>query len=205
MRRVSSREEPLARVWDLLDARRFGEALAALDKILAAEPDDAAAIDLKGICFLRQEQNAKAEASFRTALEHLPASAPIYVHLGEALARQNRQDEALAAYECAVRYDDTYAPGFHCRGRMRMFHLRDAEGSLRDLLKAVELDPNVSESWFSLGLCRLGRQEAEAADADFKRALALDPALEPRVWAALKDYISAAEPPVRPRDTSRNW
>ena len=190
-----SREKPLDRVWDLIDARRFGEALAALDRILATEPDDAAAIDLKGICFLRQGQNAKAEAAFRTALEHLPASAPIYVHLGEALERQRREDEALGAYECAVRYDDTYAPGFYCRGRMRMFHLCDAEGSLRDLLKAVELDPNASESWFTLGLCRLGHREVEEADADFKRALSLDPTLEPRVRAALKDYISAAGDP----------
>ncbi|OGK77025.1 MAG: hypothetical protein A2X52_01200 [Candidatus Rokubacteria bacterium GWC2_70_16] len=187
-----SREHPLHEVWDLIDARRFGEALAALDKILAAEPDDAAAIDLKGICFLRQEQNAMAEASFRTALEHLPASAPIYVHLGEALARQQREDEALEAYECAVRYDDTYAPGFYCRGRLRMLHLRDAEASLQDLARAVELDPDASESWFTLGLCRLGRQEVEAADADFKRALALDPALEPRVRAVLRDYSIAA-------------
>ncbi len=49
-----------------------------------------------------------------------------------------------------------------------------------------------SSTGFTLGLCRLGRQEVEAADADFKRALALDPALEPRVRAVLRDYSIAA-------------
>ncbi|MEE8425336.1 MAG: tetratricopeptide repeat protein [Elusimicrobiota bacterium] len=185
----------LARGERLVAEGRLAEAIALCDKMLKTQPDLAAALDLKGLCLLRQGRAPEAESFFRQALKHLEGSGLIHSHLGAALERLEKPQQALEAYEKAIRFEKSCAAGWFGRGRIRMFHLCDEIGSLKDLVRAVELDPKDPEIWFNLGLCRLGTQEIEAAQRDFKEALKLNPGLKDRVDKAMLDYMEAADLP----------
>ncbi len=125
---------------ELVDKGCFDDALAVCDGVLAKMPDHAAALDLKCICFLRMGRFDEAEKAIRAALKNLDGNAVLYTHLGEVLREQEKFEEALTAYEQALRFDNSFAPGFIGRGRLRMFHFYDSDGSMRDFTKALELD-----------------------------------------------------------------
>ncbi len=179
----------------LLEQGRFDETLALCEKVLSKMPNHAGALDLKCVCYLRMQRLTEAEAAVRLAIKELDGNAALYSHLGEALEAQGKSKEALEAYEKAVRFDGRFAPGVVGRGRIRMFDLCDSDGSLKDFTKALELDPSEAEAWFLRGICRLGTQEIEAAQRDFKEALKLNPGLKDRVDKAMLDYMEAADLP----------
>lgn len=137
----------------------------------------------------------EAEKEIRAAIARRGDAASLYVRLGEVLESREMGGEALEAYEKAVHLDKRYAPGFIGRGRIRMFELCDNDGSLKDFTKALELDPSEAEAWFLRGICRLGVQEIEAAQRDFKKAMGLRPGLKDRVDRAMLDYMEAADLP----------
>jgi Flp pilus assembly protein TadD len=181
----------LKRGESLVDDGRFDEALAICDEVLARVPDDAAAFNLKCVCFLGMGCLDEAEEAARTALRHFEGSPVVHTHLGDVLYAQGRNEDALLAYEQAIRFDTSCALGFIGRGRVRMFHLYDSDGAMSDFTKALELDPNASRAWFLRGLCRLGCQMVEEARKDFVEALKLDPALKESIDEALVAYHNA--------------
>lgn len=179
----------------LLDQDRFDEALAVCEKVLSKMPDHAGALDLKCVCYLRMKRVDEAEKAIRLAIEKLDGNPALYSHLGKVLEAQEKSKDALEAYGKAIHFDGRFAPAFIGRGRIRMFELCDNDGSLKDFTKALELDPSEAEAWFLRGICRLGVQEIEAAQRDFKEALKLNPGLKDRVDEAMLNYMEAADLP----------
>ena len=187
---------------ELFDKGRFDEALMICDEVLVKMPDHAGALDLKCVCFLRLGRIDEAEKAIRAALKHLDCNAALYTHLGDVLVKQNKEEEALQAYEHAIRFDNSFAPGFLGRGRVRMFHLYDREGSIRDFTKALELDPKESEAWFLRGLCRLGTQLVPEAQQDFREALKIDPGMKERIGKTVEEFLKVVHLPGENTDWS---
>ena len=174
---------------------RYAEALKVCDEVLAKMSDHAAAYDLKSVCYIKMGDMERAEESVRTALKYMEGSSPIHAHLGFILEEQGREAEALKAYEDAIRYDHTYAPGFVGRGRMRMFHLYDADGSLSDFTEAIELDPEEADQWYLRGLCLLGKGNVSEAKKDLAEAVKIKPELKEDAGRAVEEYLKAVEDP----------
>lgn len=179
----------------LRDEGRFDEALAACDALLAETPGDAAALDIKCTCFLHIGRIDEAEKAIRLAIRHLDGNPVLYTRLGRVLEEQHKNDDALRAYEQAVRFDGSYAPGFIGCGRIRMFHLYDEEGSISAFTAALDLDPTRPDAWFFRGLCYLGQHRVEEAQRDLDEALSLDPSLKERIDGAIAAYTKLAERP----------
>ncbi len=135
----------------------------------------------------------EAEKEIRAAIARRGDRPSLYARLGEVLEARAKSKEALEAYEKAVRLDKRYAPGFIGRGRIRMFDLCDGDGALKDLTKALTLDPGEADAWFLRGLCRLGTQHFEEAQQDFAEALKLDPALKDRIDKAVLDFMKNSD------------
>lgn len=187
---------------EFFDKGRFDEALMICDEVLVQMPDHAGALDLKCVCLLRLGRIDEAEKAIRAALNHLDGNAALYTHLGNVLEKQNKDEEALRAYEQAIRFDSSFAPGFLGRGRVRMLHLYDSEGSIRDFTKALELDPKESEAWFLRGLCRLGTKQVREARQDFQEVLKIDPRMKERIDKIIKDYLKTVSLPEEDSDWS---
>jgi tetratricopeptide (TPR) repeat protein len=92
---------PLEEVTRELQAGHTEAALAALDRVDKAAPPTATGLDLRGCIYLEQGKLEEAIAVFRSAHEMDAALSGPLLHLGDALLRQKKWEEARAVYEGA--------------------------------------------------------------------------------------------------------
>lgn len=126
--------------------RRFEEALARLDAILAdpQTPRDerAAAANKRGVAFVELQRPGDARAAFEQALEIVPKFAPALVNLGNLLLEAGQIDEAISYYESAVSSDEEYALAHHNLG-VAYKRLGRTADSVRELRRAHRLEGRV--------------------------------------------------------------
>jgi tetratricopeptide (TPR) repeat protein len=82
--------------------RQRGDAERALDlygRLVASDPENAAALAGRGLCYLDLEQYAPAEASFQAALRATPGFPDALMGLAETYRGRGRKGEALQYYE----------------------------------------------------------------------------------------------------------
>jgi tetratricopeptide (TPR) repeat protein len=82
------------RAFDTINAGKYSEALASLDKAIAAYPKYASAIELKGIVLERMEQREAARAAYQQAATADPAYARPLVQLANMAAEDRNPTEA---------------------------------------------------------------------------------------------------------------
>jgi len=85
----------------LFDAKRYPEALAATDGLLAREPKNSGLHTWRGRILGRAGQTDAAIAEFQTAITLKP-SAEEYCYLGDAFMAKGSKDQAAAAYKKAL-------------------------------------------------------------------------------------------------------
>jgi len=86
----------------LNEAGRFGEALAAADRVLALEPAHAAGLHLRGRALANLGRHQEAEASLRASIEAEPGNGYVHNRLGLLLIRLNRFEEAVPILQTAA-------------------------------------------------------------------------------------------------------
>jgi tetratricopeptide (TPR) repeat protein len=85
------------------------EAVAAYEKVLAIDPDHAAAHINLGTLYYNRQDHSRAEQHYRSAIESDPRYALAYFDLGNVLDETGRVREAIQTYETALRLAPTYA------------------------------------------------------------------------------------------------
>jgi tetratricopeptide (TPR) repeat protein len=107
-----------------------------------------------------------------------PDSAEMHMMMAGALARQGDRANAIAQYRDAIRLNPNL-PGAHYELAEQLRTSPDpalnaqAEGEFKAALKVNQFD---EKSWCRLGEIRASKGDYQAADEDYKRALALQPA-----------------------------
>ncbi len=122
----------------LVQQRDFDGAIAALDPIVAARPDDADARYWRGQARLGKLLWAEAEADLAIAVARQPEWPNARNALGAALAMQKRCDEVLPHVEKLIELMPEQPHGWQNRGHCR-YVVGDLPGALSDLDKACSL------------------------------------------------------------------
>jgi len=113
-----------------------------------------------------------AEPDFRLAARVMPELGRAWNNLGMAVARQGRQEEAVAAYRTAIARDPTLAAPWNNLGLLRLSMGKLAEAE-EDLEAAARLDPTGSHIRYNLAVVRLERGDLMGAGQALRRAIAL--------------------------------
>jgi tetratricopeptide (TPR) repeat protein len=87
---------------DLLKQGRTNEALPVIQQALDADPQNTAALYLRGLTLFGQEQIVAARKAFESVITTLEDHAPSFNNLGVILWKQNQQMGALKFYEQAM-------------------------------------------------------------------------------------------------------
>ena len=140
-------------LWEMGQAK---EAMEDIEKILELNADDEDALLLKA-----QIQSAIGGTEEALALlDHIaqlnPFNEKTYLTKGELLCKLKKLDEAYEVYEEAIELMPQNARFYQERGRVRLLK-GDKEGSIADMKKAIELNPE-SETQISGNFDNFGKQ-----------------------------------------------
>jgi Flp pilus assembly protein TadD len=142
-------------------AGRPDEAMQALERALAIDPDDAEARNNRGAQWLARGRVTAAIADFRRVLERNPQHPRALHNLGRALSAQGDHEAALVALEAARDADPQSAPLWNGLGAVyvALGRLGPAEQSFR---RALALDPANGEARANLGIVLQMREDQRA-------------------------------------------
>ena len=110
--RIGPADEDLSRVLFYVgncfkQLERFPEAIEALERAVAADPNELANHNLLGFCYYKTKEHDKAVECFRRAVEIDPRSGIDWANLGSNLRDLGRIDQAVAMYRKALSLDPT--------------------------------------------------------------------------------------------------
>ncbi|MGQ9502841.1 MAG: tetratricopeptide repeat protein [Anaerolineae bacterium] len=197
-------------------AEQFAEAWAALRQVpsyvaalqsrpdieqaeqaVQAEPTSSETHFKLGAAWMRANLLTLAEAAFRKAIALDAQYVDAYVNLGVALYQMGRLDEALQEYEAALGIAPDDAAIYHNKGVIYVQQALQNQPPDKQLLgkglaefhRALELDPNLPQAYFSSGVVyHLRGQRQEALDM-FKRFQELDDGSDPQATTMAQQYI----------------
>lgn len=146
-----------------------GQTTVALDELkqsINADPGLFEAHNLRGLIYMRLNDNVLAEESFRRALQLNPQAASVQHNYGWMLCQQGRMQDAYAQFRAAIA-----SPVYTERAKswMAMGVCQTKAGAqgdaLNSLMRAVELEPSNPVAGYNLALLLM--QRGELARAQF--------------------------------------
>ena len=132
------------------DLDQFSEAIANYEKSLENDRGLTEIYVPLGILYYQAGDIVKADQLLTKALAFAANSSETQFFLGLVRASQNRNDEALAAFQKAKTLDPTLAEAFYYSGESLAKFNRSSE-AIPDYQKAVALKPNYFDAWLGLG------------------------------------------------------
>ncbi len=171
---MTSREEKLHQVVALFNEQRADDAAQLLDEILAADPNDPDAADMRGTLQFAARDMATAAELFDRAAPARTQDSEFQLKYARALIDSGRpaDAEAPARQALAARPAEPY------RMRLLVQSLRvqgkeaEAEKPLRNLVAAL---PGDATTVNELGLCLNEQDKVAAAEVSFRQAAEIDP------------------------------
>jgi predicted TPR repeat methyltransferase len=144
------------------------------ERVLLAEPEDADALHLLGLCRHQQERHGEGLDLLRCAVARAPQHVDALNNLGNMLLNAGLLDEAAATYRRVLALRPGFA-GAHANLGVVLRRLDDPSGAEVAFREALALDPEHGGAWHNLGsLLRNAGRTNEALTA-YQRALALMP------------------------------
>jgi Flp pilus assembly protein TadD len=174
MRSESAAEGDLRRARALVDLGRIEGALTALRRILAGDPRNAEALELVGLCLIRQGRALEARVPLGEALARLPERAHLHYLMGFAAGMASDVPGAERGLGEALRLE----PEEPVYLRALAEHYAD-RGRPADAVtlaeRAVGIDPDRASNHRTLGYVTSSAGDHGRAEAAYRQAIRLDP------------------------------
>jgi tetratricopeptide (TPR) repeat protein len=157
-----------------IEAQRYTEAVASLEKAVAADPKSAHARYYLGYALSMLKRDEESIAAYRKAIELQPDLKPAQLNLGLVLMRQNKPGEAVAVLEPVVQADPKqYGPLFALAEAM--LAAGNPAGAEVQYKAALELNPKSASAESGLGRALVKQGRLSDADSHYRKAAELDP------------------------------
>ena len=155
-------------------AGRFAEAVAACQRALALQPNDAATLQTLGNALMAMQRVDAAIEAFRQGLFAQPNSAGLHLNLASALRTAGRLEEATVSYRSAILLRPERAQSHSDLGHVLCLLGRHEE-AVQSYRQALAFDPDDANSLIGRASALLALKENEAACECFQRALRISP------------------------------
>ncbi|MGE3276284.1 MAG: sulfatase-like hydrolase/transferase [Vicinamibacterales bacterium] len=181
----------------MLQARegRAGDPIAALEAIVADDPQIVDAWTMIGNEYFRRHEYAKAVPYYQKALALSPGYDLATINLANAYRRLGNEQAAMTGYEQYLARDPRNAYVRYQLGEIQsdLGRLGEAE---QTFLTALEADPSLASAQNALGVVRFKQGRLQEARADIERALQM----KPEVRLAYYNLAVLAEAEGRPAE-----
>ncbi|MEP6703548.1 MAG: tetratricopeptide repeat protein [Acidobacteriota bacterium] len=164
-----------AKLGDLYDAKNdAAKARLNYEKALAINPELTAVYVPVGMAYLNAGEIAKAENSLQNAERRGVADAEFYDLKGMTLYKQNKNADALAAFERALSLEGRNATAKYYRAAL-LDRMNQPDQSLAAYRETVAIAPEYAPAWFDLGVISYNRGDYANAEKAYKEAIRIDP------------------------------
>jgi tetratricopeptide (TPR) repeat protein len=180
-------EQALARAQTAAQAKRLNEANGICADVLAAVPEQPAALALQGIIAAMAGDPERGVLLLRRAIQQRPGNATWYAHLSSLCRTTYRMEEALAAGQESIRLDPTN-PEHLVNLSLVFVDVDDRERAMACLLRALGLKHDHADGHLAMAQNLL-------AMGDF------DPGWMEYEWRNMTEAGKATMPPM----TSAHW
>jgi tetratricopeptide (TPR) repeat protein len=171
--------DAVARAQSLSRQNRDDDAVALLQKDLTAHPDDVPARRLLVRILASTGNLLAARGQVEELARWMPPNDPApFIELGHAFELNHKYDEALEAYDQAASVAPA-SPAGPREGGMRAARWGELEMAEPRLAEALRRGAGDAETWHTLGLVRLHRDDYEGAAAAYRSGAASDPKCGP--------------------------
>jgi tetratricopeptide (TPR) repeat protein len=170
--------------------------IASISAVLAKNPRDANALNLRGTAFGQAGEYEKALADFSTAIQLNPQFYQAYNNRALIYLRVGRYDTAMSDYNQALAIKPDYAAAYVGRGNVYK-EQRNFPMAIADFAKAIELKPDDPTPYYSRGLIYQAMNDHRSAVDDLTVAVNYRPdAADPHYargisYMAVQDYKKA--------------
>jgi tetratricopeptide (TPR) repeat protein len=161
----------LGEIYD--DLNQNEKAVANYEKALQLSPELSELHAPLGILYLQKGEIALAENYLTKATNANGANDPETQYFkGLLYYKQNKNQEALAAFSSAVKAKPDYAEAYYYQGETYDRLDKDKE-AINAYKAAVQINPRFTEAWFDLGVAYYNRNRYEDAITAYKESLKL--------------------------------
>lgn len=163
----------LVKAKDEADHNNYAAAQADYDKYLAQRPNDAAAHFDLGYVYTAEQENEKATAEYRKAVDLDPKMIQAQLNLGISLL-QNDPKGAIEPLQKVIELNYANQRGHFVLG-LAEERSGNATAAEKEFTVAVKLDPNDADAHAALARTELAEGKASNAENEFRECLKLKP------------------------------
>lgn len=164
-----------AKLGEVYDAKNDpAKARSNYEKALAINPELTTLYVPMGVSYLNSGEIAKAELSLQNAEKRGVSDAEFYNLKGMVLYKQNKNAEALSAFEKALSIEGRNATAKYYRAAV-LDRMNQPEQSMVAYREAVAIEPTYSPAWYDLGVAYYNRGDYPNALNAYKEAVKTDP------------------------------
>jgi len=153
----------------LLQARRFAEALAIFDQVLASDPDNKFATLRSGMALLKSGNLRAAIPRLERSTELDPSQPEARFALADALTRVGRYSDAVPQWMETIRLQPRRVAAWSNLGSALGWDGRMAE-AIEAFAQAAELEPDNADLWANLAAAERVAGRHSDAEAHFEKA-----------------------------------
>lgn len=168
----SRRALDLAR--ELMNRKRFDDAIVALDDALKMDPDLAIAYSRRGRALAMKGDFTKALADHEISLKMDPTDARNFGNRGRTHLDRLEYDKAIADFDQAIRLNPKDASQHFERGKAYLAKA-ELDRAITDYTTAIDLDPTKTAVWIDRGRAWSRKREYQKAINDYTKALEVNP------------------------------
>jgi tetratricopeptide (TPR) repeat protein len=171
--------------------------IADLERAVQTAPESKEAHFKLGTAWAQAQLLAPAEAAFQQAIALDDRYVDAHTNLGAVYYQMNRLPDALREYDAALAISPDDAAAHYDKGVVYVQQALQAPSPDQTLLKqgtdelhrALEINPNLPQAHFSLGVVNMMTGKSQEAIAEFQRFLALDDGSDPEATTNAQSYL----------------
>ena len=171
----SKNDVAFAKLGEVYDAKNdSAKARSNYEKALLINPELSAIYVPVGVLYVNAGEIAKAESALQNAEKRGVADADFYNLKGMLLYKQNKNGEALAAFEKALSIEGRNATAKYYRAAL-LDRMNQPDQSMAAYRETVAIAPQYSPAWYDMGVAYYNRGDYKNAETAYKEAVRIDP------------------------------
>jgi len=182
-----------------LDTQKFKLAEQKSSEAIKIDPNNASALNLRGIAFLNQNELQNAIADFEHSIAVDSTNYKAFYNLGLAYIQNRNFDLAIKAFKNAIELNNSESDLYNNIG-IAYYELNQQDSAIVNFSKAINLNPNSELAYINRAKIYRASSNWQAAIEDYNQGIKINPNNVHSVFGLALSYFE-----VNKKDEGCKW